>query len=563
MAILWYKTIEPDYIVSDDTTGPMLALHGANFISATLVCMETMRVYAIIVGFTLGIFIRSFFTIGLPYVIFGIVLAVAFLLLWHRKNTVSSVPHLLLLSLFLVSLSLGVVRMHTAIQNEYTDVYEEQLETKITEQGVVVREPDVRESSQHLYVRVADELLLVTTDRYTEVAYGDSISFSGKLTKPKPFETDLGRTFNYPGYLHARGISYVVSFAHVEVVESGKGNIVLSHLLFLKHTFMDNIEAVMTQPYVGLGEGLLLGVSQALGDDLEDAFRKTGVIHIVVLSGYNIMLVVIFVMYLLTFLVPIRFRLLFGAVSIFLFACMVGLSPTVMRASAMAFLLLLAQATERTYAVLRALMITGILMLVFNPYLLVYDVGFQFSFIATLGLILISPYLASYVTFMPTLFGLREFLTATIATQIFITPILLYQMGQFSVVAIIVNLLVLPMVPVAMLLTFLTGCIGFVSTTLSVPFAYIAYLSLLYILSIVRAFAVLPFASFTVPTFPFYIVILIYMLYGYVLWRLYVKTMMPKPPVASKTDEWTVVEEQAISLITPKNKDTDTPIFFR
>jgi competence protein ComEC len=258
-----------------------------------------------------------------------------------------------------------------------------------------------------------------------------------------------------------------------------------------------------------------------------------------------------------------RFRLLFGAISIFLFACMVGLSPTVMRASAMALLLLLAQATERTYAVLRALVVTGTLMLVLNPYLLVYDVGFQFSFIATLGLILVSPYLASYVTFMPTWFKLREFLTATLATQIFITPLLLYQMGQFSVVAIIVNLLVLPMVPVAMLFTFITGVVGFVSTSLSVVCAYLAYLSLAYIIVIAQAFAKLPFASYVVPAFPFCVVVIVYLLYAYILWRLYVKISKPRRPTVPKTDDWTVVEEQTLAVSSKINKESDIPIFFR
>jgi competence protein ComEC len=355
----------------------------------------------------------------------------------------------------------------------------------------------------------------------------------------------------------------VVSFANVQVVETGKGNMVLEYLLVFKHAFMQNIEAVIPEPYVGLSEGLLLGVKQGLGNDLEDAFRKTGIIHIVVLSGYNIMLVVLFVMYLLALIVPMRFRLLFGAISIFLFACMVGLSPTVMRASAMALLLLLAQATERTYAVLRALVVTGTLMLVLNPYLLVYDVGFQFSFIATLGLILVSPYLASYVTFMPTWFKLREFLTATLATQIFITPLLLYQMGQFSVVAIIVNLLVLPMVPVAMLFTFITGVVGFVSTSLSVVCAYLAYLSLAYIIVIAQAFAKLPFASYVVPAFPFCVVVIVYLLYAYILWRLYVKISKPRRPTVPKTDDWTVVEEQTLAVSSKINKESDIPIFFR
>jgi competence protein ComEC len=310
---------------------------------------------------------------------------------------------------------------------------------------------------------------------------------------------------------------------------------------------MSHVEAVISEPEVGLGEGLLLGVQQALGEDIEEAFRATGVIHIVVLSGYNIMLVVTFVMYVLAFFIPFKYRLFFGSVTIVLFACMVGLSATVVRASIMAILALVAKSTGHTYAVVRALFVAGVLMLLYNPYLLVYDVGFQLSFIATLGLILVSPLVLQYVRFMPTFIHLREFLTATIATQIFVTPILLYQMGQFSVVAIVVNLLVLPMVPVSMLLTFFTGIVGFVSTSLSLPFAYLAYLSLTYILYVVQFFAQLPFASFVVPVFPFFIVVLWYMLYAYILWRLQSKekvSSLIKASIEVQTvTGWMIVDE--------------------
>lgn len=453
--------------------------------------------------------------------------------------------------------------MDREVQFEENPHYQSQLETILSEEGIVVREPDIRASSQHLYVKVNNELLLVTTDRYVAVSYGDHITFTGKLTQPTSFETDLGRAFNYQGYLHARGVNYVVSFAKVTIKDSDKASVLLGNILQFKHLFMRNIEAVLPEPYAGLGEGLLLGVKQALGTDIEASFRTTGIIHIVVLSGYNIMLVVLFVMYLLALFLPIRFRLVCGALSILLFAVLVGLSPTVMRASAMALLLLLSQATERTYVVLRALVLTGVFMLILNPYLLVYDVGFQFSFIATLGLIVVSPYLVSYVAFMPTWLKLREFLTATVATQIFITPILLYQIGQFSVVAIFVNLLVLPMVPVAMLLTFITGMVGFVNGTLSSLIGYLAYVSLVYIIYIAEVFAKLPFAAYIIPAFPFYVVVIVYLLYAYILWRLYIKTSRPNSPVIPKTDDWTVEEEEVLALSLSKQVNSNTPIFFR
>lgn len=441
---------------------------------------------------------------------------------------------------------------------------ESQLTQNVSLEGVVVREPDIRESTQHLYVDIGNELVLVTTDIYTEVSYGDRVVVMGTLQKPEPFETDLGRTFNYKGYLEARGVRYIVAFAHTSVIQSHQGNIVIEKLLTFKHAFMTKIESVIISPDVGLAEGLLLGVKQALGTELEDAFRKTGITHVVVLSGYNVMLVVTFVMYVLAFVLPLRGRLVFGVVAIVLFACLVGLSATVVRASAMAVLMLIAKATGRTYAVMRALVFTGIVMLVINPYLLAYDVGFQFSFVATLGLILVAPHLEKHLGFMPTYIGLREFLTATLSAQIFVMPILLYQMGQFSVVAIVVNLLVLPMVPLSMLLTFITGLVAFVSTTLAIPFAYLTYLSLEYILLVVRSFAALPFAAYTIPAFPFYVVIISYGILALLLWHVYFRKSTQKLVHKDMLTKWTIEDEEQVSKKLLEKSDTAAvPIYFR
>ena len=132
-------------------------------------------------------------------------------------------------------------------------------------------------------------------------------------------------------------------------------------------------------------------MKRALGKDLEEVFRTVGIIHIVVLSGYNIMIVADAIMRVLALFFFPRTRLIIGVGTIALFAILVGLSATVVRASMMAALVLIARGTGRQYAVLRALAFAGTVMLLINPYLLVYDPVFQLSFLATLGLILLSP----------------------------------------------------------------------------------------------------------------------------------------------------------------------------
>ncbi len=485
--------------------------------------MRAAVLYALTIGFASGIFFRSLFDIasGSAAIAAGSLCLFALALRvrtgrWSRVGVV----------LIFVALAgaLGVVRYDVAVRHERTALAEMHLGEEVVIEGVVDREVDARARTAQLSVRVealngesVDTRVLVVTERFPEFFYGDRVRVRGSLERPEAFETDLGRTFNYPGYLAARGIRYVMPFAGVERVGAAEGNAVLSTLLATKGAFMRALESVLPEPYAGLGEGLLLGVKRALGADLEEVFRVTGIIHIVVLSGYNVTIVAEAIMRVLARFFRVRTRVIFGIAAIAAFALTAGLSATVLRASLMAVLVLAARATGRIYDVMRALMLAGTAMLLVNPMLLVFDPGFQLSFLATVGLIVLAPLIEAHLSWVPTRLQIREFLTATIATQLFVLPLLLYSIGQFSLVSVVVNVLVLPAVPAAMLMTFLTGVIGLASTTLALPVGFGAYLFLRYIIEVAEWFAGIPYAAFVVPAFPFWVVIVAYALFALVI----------------------------------------------
>lgn len=516
--------------------------------------------YCLAFTFALGIFARSFIQLGLSEVCWLLLLALAGALWWRR----SGATIVFFGVVCLVGLAAGIFRYDIASWDEVIPTFETALNQEVTLTGLVSREPDVRESTIHVYLKTSDGLLLVTTDPYQDIAYGNVIRVTGRLEQPEAFETDLGRTFNYPGYLKAQGVSYRMSFATVEVLESGQGVLPMAYLLNVKHFFLRSIETYITEPQAGLGEGLLLGVKRALGDELSTIFRKTGIIHIVVLSGYNIALVVAFVIFVLGTFMPDRAVTIVGIGVIVGFALMVGLSATVVRASIMAALLLALKATGRTYELMRALVLAACGMLVFNPYLLAFDPGFQLSFLATFALITLATPIAERLTWIPTVGGVREFMTATLATQIFVTPFLLYQIGELSLVAVIVNVLVLPAVPIAMLATFVVAAIGLVWSGGASFVSVMAYVPLTYILQVATGFAQLPFAAITVPTFPFWVLVGAYILLGFMVYR------FAKPKTEMTMPHWTIVLEseyraELMGNPTPQPQpETETiPIFFR
>lgn len=545
--------------------------------------------YTTCLSFLGGVFVTTLAPMSLATILWLLLMALACALLYRRGVAEGVSRPWLMLGFVLVFFALGVLRVSLVTDTFGTSLLKDKVGETITITGEVAREPDRRVVTQQLYIGTETDNVLVSTDRYLPVAYGDRVTVKGVLREPEEFVTDLGRSFDYPGYLLAKGVEYQIPFAEVTVESAGGGNFVITKLLLLKQVLLSKIESYLPEPTAGLSEGLLLGVKQALGEDLEGAFRETGIIHIVVLSGYNIMLVVSFVMHALGYLLPLKPRIFTGLIAICLFALMVGLSATVVRASIMASILLLAQAFSRSYLILRGLLLAGVLMVVVNPLLLVYDIGFQLSFMATLGLILVAPLLEYWFNLPKWFKPVGKFFYATLATQIMVLPLLLYYMGELSVVAVAVNLLVLPVVPVAMLLTFALAVAGFFSSSLASLIAFPAYFSLLYIIEIAKWFADLPFASVTVPTFPFYGVVVAYLGLGLLLWR--VLRLVPdfgQGDLGDKQEEvataknaellagWVIEEESEEGIITNKEKAgvdlrstpanpsaKDTPIFFR
>ena len=518
--------------------------------------MKHYSFHIVLISFLVGVALATVLPLLTVAVWWSALITLGLLVLSWRVRNADDAWLPLLVAVCMVAMAVGLWRTGEVRTDLADSELASQVGTKVTLEGVIDSEPDVRERSTHLYVKTGSDRILVTTDQFSTIEYGDRVSISGTLSLPESFTTDVGREFDYPHYLLARDIVYTISFAHVEKINSGEGSKIVTSLLKIKQRLVLGIELAINEPAAGLGKGLLLGVKQGLGKELSEIFRTAGIVHIVVLSGYNIMLVISFALFCLRG-VPRQARLMTAFIGVVLFALLVGLSATVVRASIMAGLFLFASYFYRTYDLTRSLLFAGAVMVFVSPFLLLYDIGFQLSFMATLGLILVAPKVE--LLFGGSI-GLREYLIATIATQIAVLPLLLYYMGEVSLVAVPVNLLVLPMVPIAMLATFFAGVMALLSPSIALPVGFIAQLSLSYIIKIATLAAALPFASIQLPYFPISFLVALYAL---IIGALLLKW---RRPIRTAVDGWTIVDEETIKAgarETLAPATTEAPIFFR
>lgn len=483
--------------------------------------MNSKIFYFSLFGFVGGIGLRSFFAIDSEFGWISIAIGIAFIFTYFCLREPRT--FYFIISIFLIFFGVGIVRYNISDFNNGDSLLESLNGMRISAVGIIGDEPDVRESSQKLTVdlvsvshgsekREVSQKILLTVSQYAEYNYGEKISISGVLQKPENFAGTDGKEFDYISFLAKDEIFYQMFQPKISILAEDQGNFIKSALFSIKQSFIRAISSVLPEPQSSLAGGLLLGAKRSLGTDLTEDFRRAGIIHIVVLSGYNITIVAEAIMRVLSFL-PYFLSLTFGGISIILFAILTGGSATVVRASVMALLALLARATGRTYQITRALFAAAFFMLIYNPKLLAFDSSFQLSFASTIGLIYFSPIVEKYLTFIPEKFQLRQLATATIATQIFVLPILLYKMGELSLVALPVNLLVLAFIPLTMLVCFIAGSIAMISSIIAMPIAFVATALLSYELGIVNFFSHLPFASLKINYFPLWLLVIFYIIY--------------------------------------------------
>lgn len=495
-----------------------------NHLSLVTVPLSKSKIFIFIcISFSAGIGIASVITID-RFILFAWLAAACTIFAVcfgrHRKTA--------LLALFLFFAGSGAWRLSAAVvQSEYQD----QIGSSVQIEGYIVAEPDVRQDRQYLAFRPDGhrQNIQLFMPLYAEYAYGDRVVVKGKLAEAKVFED-----FDYRGYLQRFNIFAVMNRPQVLVLKSGQGNPVIQGLLAVKHAFAANVAQKFREPHGSLLLGILIGAKKAMPQPVLDDFAATGTSHIVAVSGYNISVIVMALGY-LAYAVGRRWSFAAAAVFIIGFVIISGASASVVRAAVMGSLLMIAMAIGRQYAVGPAMFGAAACMLFINPKILFYDIGFQLSFAATMGIVYFMPLLERLTEHWPKLWTVKSNLLVTLSATAATLPLSLAHFGLLSIVAPLVNVLVLPIVPYAMLYGFLSAV-----PIAGTGFAFVTSLVLTYILTVITWFARLPFSHVQIATsgwvaaLLYGVLVLIYFSLRWMAFKRAVK-MQGCSPIADKT----------------------------
>ncbi len=402
-------------------------------------------------GFTLGISVFSFGQILPQLWCLSLVILFYFVLLIsnRKKKLIISLISVSLMGFFLAGWRYGL--SYPVINQDRISFYNGQT---ILFSGIISKESIEKAKGWQLTIseieKVVDNKLvkgkvLVNAPLLPVYTYGDRLKITCKLEAPESKE------FSYDRYLARYGIYSVCYRPNIALIDHGQGKIWYQWILAVKREAYRTAQRNLPEPTASLALPVVFGGGQTIPEDITDDFRRTGLTHIMAVSGFNVSLITVLIGLGLNTL-GLRRRTSFYITSLIIIAyiIMVGAPASAVRAGVMSLFLLFAVTVQRLVSLPRSVLLVAVMTLVVNPRLLRDDIGWQLSFLAILGLIYLHPLIQKGGMKISKGRGkfVIEALAATIAAQIATAPVILYNFGQFSVIAPLANLLVVWVVPI-------------------------------------------------------------------------------------------------------------------
>jgi competence protein ComEC len=289
---------------------------------------------------------------------------------------------------------------------------------------------------------------------------------------------------------------------------------------------MLEITQILPEPAASLALGLTLGIPPTIDQQLAEAFTVTNLTHLAAVSGQNLTLTVMFVFGLIR-LLWLRAAMVTSLAMLGIYVGLVGAEPSVTRAATLVGLLIIAPLVGRPIEPIRVLLVTAAAMAAVNPLVITRDVGFQLSFAAFAGILLLAPLLKRGFTRLPA--WLAESLATVLAATLAVLPLQVAVFDNISFIGPLANFMVGIIVPVAMGLAFLVAGLSLISGPLTYVFALILYFPLVFISQVALIFASWPFASRTIGMNPYLTTVVIALeLVGFFIIRTFALSLEPQ-----------------------------------
>jgi len=359
----------------------------------------------------------------------------------------------------------------------------------------------------------------------------DDIIQAKKIKMVTPALPSYPGQFNYQKYLLQKGITYII-YAEGKTIEIvGKENKISPRkaVFAARKNIMSFFDRTLCGDESKFLGSLVLGESNILPESLNDAFIKTGTLHIIAASGFNVSILIAFCFFIGNIFGPKKTAVcVFSIFLIIIYTALCNFSPSIVRAAVMGVFVMTGTLFDREKDSFHLFILSAFLMLLFKP-LWLFSTGFQLSFISCLGIMAITPLLIKKLSFLPKY--LNGLISTSLGAQIFLFPVLIYYFGKISSVFLISNILLVPIVEFLMPLSLIHIILGYALKIFAPITSFFCWALSVFFLKIIYFLSSAPFSliSFSKPDYLTFIIF-----YGFMLIILF-KYYRPKENLPLKT----------------------------
>lgn len=496
--------------------------------------------YRYIIAITLGVFCGTLiaFTVNFSSEIFlvSLFLFLVNLFVFKFKNNSYSQNERgfsLVLSILFIAVSFGITIGQISLYKDIAkaEKFSEFISNKNIVTGKII---NVKQKSnyQEIILNVKDETkntfnIKINTNNISEYNLGETISVGGKISTSSvilPSLSTNNASINTENFNRLNDIDGEMAFPKINILSESKNSVFDEYTSIIKNSkgqFAKRLEKSSSVHGAALGSGTLIGDASLFSKDEINNFRLSGLSHIVVVSGFNVTIIIFVLIYLFSLLnIKLKFRIPLLILSILLFMSFIGFGSSVVRASFMAIVLLVSYLYGRGYVAKQSLFLVSLVMIILNPKISAYDISFHLSFLATFAILFVFPILRSLlkinldkfknknIFFRKVFLSLYEIFLITLSIQIVTLPYISFVFGYISIFGIFANILVLPILPLIMILGFLTFVFSF-SFLLSSVFGFLLSIFSDYIFFVAKVFSEFSFSKLEI-NFSFLFLVIYY-----------------------------------------------------
>jgi competence protein ComEC len=364
------------------------------------------------------------------FILIGAAAAALFLIMYIRKNMYMGI--FLLLFLFI---GLGASYLHT---KEFNNKYTALLNSKTFEGYVIDKDSDSYVVKNY---KLNYKIVLYSYKKFNIVP-GDYITFDGTVYERPEYKKEI---------MNSKGINAYIKNKSENIVIKKNNNILL---LPVKIKYKLNTALIGIDKEGGsFISGLITGYTKEMTDETKADFKDLGISHILAVSGFNVGIIFYF-MVLITNRLNAKSRYLLTLLVCFIYTTMGGFEPSIFRAFLMISIIITSKLLNRFYDIVSGITLSAYIMLLINSFY-IFNIGFLLSYAATYGIILLNKDIEDK---LPERFNkIKSEIAVSLAAFLSTLPLILWYMGYFSLISLLINVIISPFVAFATIFSFLSG----------------------------------------------------------------------------------------------------------